>query len=455
MEKHSRKEFLASLGMGLGLTLIPEARADDDKRSYDVRDYGAIGDGKTDATQAFQRCLLLHKVAYVPAGVWIVNNLTLDGMKLYGEGTLKLSKGENVLTLLGRGNVVQGLGFHTTNNRAKAEIRLGEGCQDVQISGCRFLGAAYSVLAADQNGENDLSLKYKKPVKRVIFTHNFVSGYVVPLYLHSVEDMLISGNFFADSFYDAIRLRQGIQRVVISQNFFENIGTSKEEVSRDAVDSFWSGRELIISDNIVKKTGCIGFDIKGHEPQGRYHTQNIVVANNLIEDTYYTGILLSSGGAAKKPFNIGPASIKNNTITGGNRKSASPFEAAIWLHHGTARVQVIGNQISKHRGHGIGVSNAFKGAAKTKFVQITQNMIVDCQHKGEAAGIYAQDVEDLMMTHNMIEGCDLSWSFERIPDLNAFRKNALIESNFFKGPGKAIPMQDWPKYLEKTNKVLP
>lgn len=454
MEKHSRKEFLASLGMGLGLSLAPSAFADE-KRSHDVRDFGARGDGKLDCTEAFQRCLALHKVAYIPAGVWVVNDLILEGVKLYGEGTLKISKGQNVLLLKGQGNVIQGLRFNTTNNRAKAEIRLGEGCRDALITGCRFSGSAYSVLAADENGESDLSLKYKTPSRKIIFTQNFVSGYVVPLYLHSVEDILITGNFFADSFYDAIRLRQAIQRVVISHNFFENIGTSLEEVSRDAVDSFWSGRELIISDNIVKKTGCIGFDIKGHEPQGRYHTQNIVIANNLIEDTNYTGVLISSGGAAKKPFKIGPVSIKNNTIIAGNRKSVSPYEAAIWLHHGTGRVQIIGNQITKHRGHGIGVSNAFKGAATTSFVQISQNMIVDCQYKGEAAGIYSQDVQGLMVTHNMIEGCDLSWSLERIPDTNSFRAHSIIEGNFFKGPGKAIPLQDWPKYLEKSNKVLP
>lgn len=454
MEKHSRKEFLASLGMGFGFSLVSPVYANQ-KRSHDVRDFGAVGDGKFDCTEAFKRCLGINKVAYVPHGVWVVNNLVLDGGKLYGEGTLKLSAGENALWLKGQGNVLQGLTFHTTNNRAKAEIRLGEGCRDALITGCRFLGSAYSVLAADQNGENDLSLKYKTPAKKIIFTQNFVTGYVVPLYLHSVEDILISGNFFADSFYDAIRLRQGIQRVVIGHNFFENIGISSEEVSRDAVDSFWSGRELIISDNIVKKTGCIGFDIKGQEPQGRYQTQNIVIANNLIEDTFYTGILISSGGAAKKPSTMGPVSIKNNTLIAGNRKSASPFEAAIWLHHGTGRVQIIGNQITQHRGHGIGVSNAFKGAAKTSFVQISQNMIVDCQYKGEAAGIYSQDIQGLMLTHNMIEGCDLSWSFERIPDVNAFRSQSIIEGNFFKGRGKAIPMQDWPSYLEKSNKVLP
>lgn len=453
-----RKNFLRSLtGVGL-LGFTTSAVAADVAKpnpSSDVRLFGAKGDGKTDDTSAFQKALKATGQAFVPPGVWCLSELKLDGGELIGVGTLKAVNEKDVVQVSGQGARIIGLKFATTNSRTRTEIRLLDGAQDVTVAHCHFEGKAYSVLSADVNTADDDGLKYKMPVSHVHFFGNTCRGYTVPLYLHSVIDLIITDNYFTESFYDAIRTRQAVERAIISQNIFENVGVSTEEVTRDAIDCFWSGRELIITSNIVKKTGSIGFDLKGHEPKGRYHSGHILVANNYLEDTNYSSILLSSGGANKtSPVLVGPIAIKNNLIVNGNRKGQSEHDAAIWLHHGVQHVQVMGNQIRSHRGHGISLSHAFIGAEKSRLIQVCDNMITGCRYKGVAAGVYFQQIEMLQIRQNMVEGCDLVWKIERVPNPRTFRESLQIEGNLFKGVGKAIPDTDWATYILTTNRVV-
>lgn len=453
-----RKNFLRTLtGISLlGLTSKAHSASTAGQSFCDVRLFGAKGDGKSDDTKAFAKALSTHGEAYVPEGVFCLSELLLQGQQISGVGTLKAFNQKDVIQVSGKGAKIFGLKFATTNSRTKCEIRILEGAQEVSISQCHFEGKAYSVVSADQNGQDDTSLKYKTVAKRILFTGNFVRGYVSPLYFHSVHELIIQNNFFCDTFYDAIRLRQNIERAIISDNHFENIGTSSEEVSRDAIDTFWSGRELIISGNVIKKTGCMGFDLKGHEPKMNYVTQNVLVTNNYIEGTNYSGILLSSGGAPKnlKAPLVGPYSIQGNTIVGGNRKNNSQFDAAIWVHHGVGNVQINGNMISGHNGHGISLTNAFPGAAKLKSFQVNNNKISDCHHQGKAAGIFFQQVEYLQIQNNFVEKCDYTWDLEKISDPVAFKKGLQIEQNFFVGPSNATPSTDWSVFVGNKNHVI-
>lgn len=456
MESFDRKTFMAGLVGGLltphayGQARLPETSPMVDAN---VKSYGAKGDGKHDDTAAFARCLATAKLAYVPAGTYLLRQLRLDGHTLYGEGTLKTDQ-ENVLVITGSGARVTGLRFATVNNRARAEIRLGEGCQNVEIDHCHFTGQAYSALAADKNGKNDSELLYKKPAGKVRFSSNHVQGYVVSVYMHSVADLLIQGNYFSDSFYDAIRLRQAVERVIITNNMFSNIGISKEEVSRDAIDSFWSGRELIISHNIVKGTGCIGFDLKGHEPSGRYFLRNVLVIGNQIEDTNYSGILVSAGGVTPGKKSVGPISIQSNILSGCNRKGQNIHDAAIWLHHGCESVQVSNNQINGHQGHGISFTNAMPGAPTQRLLQIHNNLIRGCRFKKEAAGLFGQEASLVQIRGNLVEDCDLTWGLERIGLPERFRQGSQIEGNLFVGVGKATPPLDWLQFIAKNNRVV-
>jgi hypothetical protein len=454
MQLFDRKSFL----LGLGAVFLPKAQARETSSagSANVRNFGAKGDGVSDDTKAFAECLKKFQEAYVPAGTYIINELSLNSSWLHGPGTLKLNRGEDCIVVSGKGSRIEGLRFATTQSTAKAEIRLAEGCEDVTVTGCHFEGKSYSVLAADDNTASDKLLSYRREVKRVLFNGNFVTGYVVPLYLHSVSELTIEGNFFRDSFYDAIRLRQNIERAIISHNHFDNIGTSVEEVSKDAIDTFWSGKELVITGNVVKKTGCNGFDLKGFEPNLEYLTRHVLVMSNHIEDVLYTGILLSAAGVPKdKKFShVGPFTIQGNSLVGGNRKGLSPYEAAIWVHHGVANAQINNNHITGHQGHGIALTNALPGSAQLRSIQVNDNKISGCQFKGKAAGLFFQQVDLLQVRNNFVEGCDLAWGLEKILDPIKLRHGLDMEGNFFMGESQGISDSDLSIYIKKHNKNI-
>ena len=58
-----------------------------------VKDFGALGDGSTDDTTAFQNAVNASSSVYVPAGTYIVNVVTLDAnTEIYGDGVASIIK---------------------------------------------------------------------------------------------------------------------------------------------------------------------------------------------------------------------------------------------------------------------------------------------------------------------------------------------------------------------------
>ncbi len=73
-----------------------------------VKDFGAVGDGVTDDTQAFNNALTSNKLIFVPEGLYSVTNLpSLDFKKMYGQGRL-------VDTAAGDGRYVGNVVFGTS-----------------------------------------------------------------------------------------------------------------------------------------------------------------------------------------------------------------------------------------------------------------------------------------------------------------------------------------------------
>jgi hypothetical protein len=63
------------------------------RQTVSVKDYGAVGDGSTDDTAAFQYAVNASSAVYVPAGTYIVNVVTLDAnTEIYGDGVASIIK---------------------------------------------------------------------------------------------------------------------------------------------------------------------------------------------------------------------------------------------------------------------------------------------------------------------------------------------------------------------------
>lgn len=62
--------------------------------SANVRDYGAVGDGLTDDTEAFKKALASGKAVYVPSGKYVITDLDIAGIdSIFGDGRTSIIMG--------------------------------------------------------------------------------------------------------------------------------------------------------------------------------------------------------------------------------------------------------------------------------------------------------------------------------------------------------------------------
>lgn len=278
-------------------------------------------------------------------------------------------------------------------------IHLLEGVNSITIDNCSFEGRRYCILKADKNATTDRALTFKKPVKNVLFINNKVKGsYSRHLYLHNIEDVLISKNFFSDSLRDSIRLRQKIKKVIISENTFTNIGQKSKE-SADAVDSFWSGEELIITRNIIDKCDKHGLDIKGMSPDMKGATGKVIITENEIFNCQFSGILISSGSFVQTKKNVvKDFIISKNIFRKNNLNNKNPNDAAIFLRHGVQDVIITENIIKEQKGHGIVLGNFALRVEQTKNIIIAKNII----HTDKSAKSVLSFAADNVLVENNI-----------------------------------------------------
>lgn len=435
-----------------------------------VLNFGADATGNTDSTQAFVDCLSSYDTIVVPLGTYLLADLPLNGKKIIGAGTIKRASGATYAVIMqGESPSVEGLTFSTLasaiNN--ESEIKLDDSVVFPTIINCTFKGTLYACVSADSNGADDSSLTYINPAKGLLFTNNVVEGsYSRHLYLHSVEDMIITNNRFKGSLRDSIRLRQATRKAVISKNTFEDIGESypniverpqnwsslqsynlDDEVSvppfgifkataatttiganpattgagewtniapgyfetKDAVDGFWSTLEFIFTENIVSRTGGYGLDLKGSEPQGNYSSQKMIISNNVFEDCFIGGINLFMGDfLSDSSFRyVSQVLITSNVITGCNRERFDVSESPIKLRGGLRGVTISNNIIERNYARAINISNV-QGAKITKDVIIQANHIYSNGIPGNpsAVGINASSVDSMIIKDNIIKNLD-------------------------------------------------
>lgn len=190
-----------------------------------LKTYGVDNSGRLDSSAAFTKLFKTYTSVYLPEGVYLLGDVILKGVHLYGEGTILKNASAEHAFIVQSNSIISGLTFNSqVNGTQRSEIKLDEGAENVRIYECTFTGSLYSAISADVNGDTDQSLTYTYPASNVVITDNEFRGYSRALYLHSVKDIVISNNTFKQTTRDAIRLRQATGSCSIVNNLFKNIG---------------------------------------------------------------------------------------------------------------------------------------------------------------------------------------------------------------------------------------
>ncbi len=375
-----RSLFLKTL---LGISILPKIAAASEKNlkaNEDIFAFGAKGDGRTNDTDAFREWFKHHESLHLPAGKkFVIGDLELIGKSLIGPGTILIKSGsKSALTLKGNSSRVLSVDFkgEGTGRRPEAHIILGPGIEHALIDGCTFSGGLFNAIGCGVNTEKDKSLNAAEIRKKVTISSNQFNGrYSHHLYLHQIDNLIITDNYFENSSHDSIRLRQMVKTITISQNQFKLIGQSKDQDSKDAIDCFWSGHQLIISDNHFEDIAVHGIDLKGHSPDLDYGSSKVNITGNQFRRIGFSGLLISSGdkiaGEWKAIKNI---NVADNQFEGCGHLSDNHNDAALFMRHNQEMIIIHGNQFYENFNKGIMVGNFAPGAPVSKNIVIQSNL---------------------------------------------------------------------------------
>ena len=354
----------------------------------------------------------IQQFASIPAGeTWRVDGLELkSGEKLSGQGTICKSKLAPVsIEVTGTGVLIENLTFtpQTVSGQPNCDIKLGDGSKDVRIMSNNFTGNSYSAIC----GANDSAVggaPYSSPVTGVMISDNTFTGYVRPIFLHSVDNISISNNLIRNTLRDGIRLRENDGFALITGNQFINIGDGISTETQDAIDTFWGGNRLVITDNIVRKTQSVGFDIKGVSPNAEdIGSRSVIIANNHISDTKYSAIVLHGN------LDTGETNhtilIEGNIIEGASQ-SKSYADAAIWAKGAIKYLTIANNQLRSNFARGITIqSRTGKNDGTVVGVHVTGNTLINngVDSVASSIGLFINGVQGTIVANNTI-GNDLT-----------------------------------------------
>jgi hypothetical protein len=327
-------------------------------------------------------------------------------LNVIGLGTICKSKNAPYAIEVTGNNVrIEDLTFapQDVSGQPNCDIHLADGSANIRIESNHFEGNSYSaVCAATDTGVG--GQPYIVPVAGVMLNDNIFVGYVRPVFLHSVDNINIRNNIIRESLRDAIQLRENDGYVLISGNQFINIGNNVASTdTQDAIDTQWSGHRLVITDNIVRGTESIGFDIKGVSPDNSsLGSRSVIIANNHISDTLFSAIVLHGN------LDTGEANysiiVESNIIEGAVR-NASYADAAIWVKGAVRYLTVANNQIRSNQARGITIQTRSGLSDGTVIgVHVTGNTVINngVANAGSSIGVYLMGVQNAIVTNNTI-----------------------------------------------------
>lgn len=300
---------LTLAGAGMISTKMPESTTK--SAVYDIRDYGAKGDGKTLDTAAIQAaidaCNAAHGgTVFIPAGVFMSGTLQLKS-----NVTFHLSAGGKLLGSPKREDYTAGKGVPSGNGNivflyaVNAERLSIEGKGTIDGNGLAFYTGKGDNTGPGQNGVGG----------------NFDRPHLLIFY--QCTELRLHDTFLQASAYHCMRLLQCKQVYIDGVRIYNRVNKNNDgfhfssceyvHITNCDVQCQDDACALFGSNKFVTVTNCSFSTRWSIFRFGGGESQNIAVSNCLIYDTYGCPIKISAGRASIENFSFSNIIMKNVT----------------------------------------------------------------------------------------------------------------------------------------------
>ena len=363
---------------GASAGLSKNKRPEQQHALVNVRDYGAIGNGKTDATAAIQKALNhgVGKRVVAPAGTYLVRQLvitTRTTLALASGATLLLAPETNDTLLRVRAAGAKVTGGGTLDGNRSQNSR-GSGIKvsadGVTIDNVRIVNTRnYGIYAANVNGLH-ISRALVTGTGYIGILAEATSGALTNTVIErSRVDRSTEGASIVEGGVKVHRSGGAVSGVRISSNTVL-MPQGPQDQSAIAIET-WGGVSGAVVQNNVTTGGSMGISLS--------RTTNGSVVGNAVSGMSLYGIELASssstsvsgntvrcGGYTPKGIVLTNQDPANDTISGNVVEGCTT--RGIQLNHGSNGAQLVGNRINQSQGYAIEV-------VSSRNVAIANNMV--------------------------------------------------------------------------------
>lgn len=327
--------------------------------SYNVKDYGAVGDGSTNDTSAIASCvtaaIAAHGMVYFPAGTYPTDQITVTGaagLVIYGDG-----KGVSVLK-------------HRTANSSGAVLNVSSS-SNVSTYGLTFNGNCSTRTAGGQAVVYD-AVQSSFTDNEIINSgeYAFFSGSGAT----QIYDLLVSRNLVHSTYADGINF----QNVTNSSIIGNIVDGADDDCIAVGYNGSGSATHIVVSSNFCRSRNDLGTTWGRGIFIGEAH--DVLVVGNIVTGIKQSGILVSSEGVSRP----GRILVDANYI----------YNVAIRSGHGIEINGVDEGTISNNRVQNIAQGNCIEiadwGELTIQGNDLSQQLNVFCRgiHANEASGTF-------------------------------------------------------------------